>query len=168
MSKSPYVVIDDYMGFIAELDFPELYPQAVMYAVFDSDPRISFGQNYEDTMRTQTTQNLDTSRSTMLHISWDKPFAETSGIHIFLVVPKETGGIQFEPSTGKMQFDSTHLKIALDGKRNGALGKRWLVTRSIFHENGLIAWCMPFELIHGADVKLILTKENAINLESID
>ena len=78
------------LSFSVELDFPELYPQAIMYSLFDLDPRTSFKDNLRVVQsRSSPAEEDDVSRRARLSVAWDMFFDHVAGNQVYVAAPKD-------------------------------------------------------------------------------
>jgi hypothetical protein len=158
---------DGFFGFATELRFPELYPQAVMYAIFDSDPRPSLGKHLEDVDKLlHAVTDKSQQRGILLHIAWDRIFDDVRASRLNLATPPDIPRHTTDPETGMITVEVTKTVVSISGSPPGSVVKNWLVSRSCMYKNKPIVWCIPVEIRPGSPQKVLLTETNAIDLES--
>ena len=155
-----------FLAFTAFLNFPGLYPQAVMYALFDEDPRPSVSKLVGQLLGALSAEAQRSPRAFHLHAAWNRLFDEVHASRVELIVPMATPTLVIDPQTGQKVFQVTSSGVYVSSDRSGSPLKRWLVSRSCMYENHPVVWCIPIEVTPGSPQRILLTKENAIELEA--
>ena len=161
--------VPDTLSFSTELQFPDTYPQAAMYALFDSDPRDSFRSNLAKHGQEQPLASADAAtRSGQLMAAWDRMFDSVPGSHMYVAVPQDVPRFLNDPVTGKqtVQFTVSRISITSDSPLPSEQTK-WVVSRAHSHRGRPLAWCILVKLNKLERPRIVLNAENAMTLESI-
>ncbi len=152
------VDVPETLSFSTELQFSDTYPQAVMYALFDSDPRDSFRSNLAKYGWEQPSAAADAeTRSGRLMAAWDGLFDSVPGSRICVAVPQDVPRFLKDPVTGKqtVQFTASLICIASDSPLPSEQTK-WLVSRAHSHRG------RPGSLVHPCEADQTGTSEDCL------
>ena len=137
------------------LNMPTMNPQAVQYAILDTDAALSYTAQLKR-MRTSNRQmlaNADTKswkgmvRYVQMKIDWDNGFGNVTGDNLNLL-------------TNRPGANSSGNVIS----SNGPAGKKWVVTKCVFIDNRPYCWCIPVEVSIGKRVYVTLNDSNVFDL----
>jgi len=153
-------------GVHPELAAPDLFPPAVMFSIFDSDPRSKFRDTLHEMSAKQNEQVFDLPpgltqqlmRQGLLSAAWDGVFHEVRGDKIGLLSRNESSQTTSEAARANRAY-------AVMIKSTEPPGRKWLVTRTVQHEGKAVCWCIPVDVQSGTTVNVSLTLENMIALE---
>ncbi len=144
------------------LKMPDLDPEAVQFAVFDSDPiqsyRKSLGQNHERFRKTLEAEP-DPNRRNLLKTSevtttWDQMFKATTGDQIYLLTPSQS-----------KKNESLARTVLISS--NAPAGRKWLTTKVAYRGQTPICWCIEVDTAIGKEVQVELRRENTVDLQQI-
>jgi hypothetical protein len=153
------------LGFSVELDYPELYPQAVMYSLFDADPRPTFKDNLHVVQsHSSLVEKDDVLRRARLLVAWDMFFDHVAGNRVYLAGPKDKVKQVRDPTTGESKFEMTSTGIYISSTRPLAATTKWIISRSHSHKDKAIAWALPVGLASGSHSTIVLTKQNCTDI----
>jgi len=141
------------------LDMPALDPEAVQYAVLDSDPiegfRMSLKQNRERFRKEigEETDSLQRELLKRVQISgtWDRLFSVVPGDQVCLLVPSRS------------ERNESLMRTTLI-RSNGPAGRKWFATKIVYRDNAPMCWCIPVETAMGTSVQVEIRKENVLNI----
>ena len=166
MGDAPGATPKSFRAFSAELDFPDLYPQAVMYAVFDSDPRLDLPKRVEALRNLYAKAKQEVDKGVLVSVAWDRAFDQIHGNQIYLAAPRDQVKKVID-ETGETLFRASRTTVSIVGEEPQATTKKWLVSRSCMHENRPIAWCLPLELSAERPQTVVLTESGGIDLSAL-
>jgi hypothetical protein len=156
------------LGFTVELWFPDLYPQAVMYALFDTDQTHSFRANLiKKGGWDRPGPTGSPAASSRLMAAWDQIFDAVAASRVFLAVPRNTPSAVQDPSPVQTKVETSSGGIWIFSSRPLSRNTRWIVSRAYRHRDRTLAWCVPLELKKGTHPFVILSKDNAKLLHSL-
>lgn len=144
------------------LDMPELDPEVVQLAVFDSDPvegyRTSLKRN-GDRFRTELMDEKDPRQRESLrkaHMTsmWDLLFRETTGDQVYLLAPSHSKR-------------NAALARAFVISSSGAPGRKWLTTKVAYRADVPSCWSIPVDAAIGESRQVELSNENALDLRKL-
>jgi hypothetical protein len=147
-----------------ELRFPELFPQAVMYAVVEWDARPTYIEYVGKLENGYVAANLQVSKSLLLCTAWDKLFDKVSGAHIYVAVPMAIPKITIDPVSGQKNIEVKSTTIIISDDGVSQMHHRWLISRAFEFNGKAIAWYLPIEGKPEARNRIVLTEETAIDL----
>jgi hypothetical protein len=137
------------------LDAPSLNPPVVQYAIFSENPVARFAADLERVKKTcleqlSKTQDPDrrqTVRRIQLAGVWNRLFRAVRGDEVYLAAAGCSD-------------------LAL--MTNAPSGDKWLVTKAVQIDGRPFCWSVAFEAIQGREVTVKLTKDNALDLATLD
>lgn len=136
------------------LDTPNLVPQAVQFAIFDTDPVPAFQASLKklktyhqaELERAEGEKKRNQIRRSFLEVHWNMGFRAITGDRVNLLISAP---------------DVTQSIVA-----NSKQGKKWLVTKTRYLNKELICWCVPFEVKAGEKNEIVVSEQNAFDLEA--
>ena len=169
------------LSFSVHLDFPDLYPQAVMYSIFESDPKPTLRDNVSlVASRSPLSKDDAVSKAAILQVAWDMFFAKITGNNVYMAAPPDTPKPVGGPNTGDENVEGTYTgiyissveaKVTSSGEtvsspKAPSTARRWIVSRSHNHRGKPIAWSIAIDLAPGKHPIFVLSKQNSIDLSS--
>lgn len=150
------------------LDVPELLPPAVMFSIFDSDPRSRYTdilQRMSEKQREQASEPEQSlrpqlMRQGLLSAAWDAVFHDVPGDKIALLCQSK-----FREMSGEFPGGGPTYWLTIGSTERA--GTKWLVTRATQFEGKPVCWCMSINVEKGATTEVALTKQNMIALETM-
>ena len=151
-----------------DLLFPETFPQAVLYAVFDNEPLTNFRANLAERGWNQIASTKDeTTRSIQLMAIWDQMFDHVPGSSMGVAAPRDTPRLIIDPSTGKKTVEMSTSSLYIKSNMPSQGRTKWIVSRAHSHRGTPMAWCIPVSIGRNEATKISFAPENARTLESI-
>ena len=148
---------------LIHLDFPGLFPQAVMYSLVDTNPRLAFPAALHAVRKAQPSHTLVQAPNALLAcLAWDELSAQTSGSRMMLAVPKDYPS---PTESGSLLVHETALVVSSSGPPTTR--QRWLLSRSSMFKDRAVAWCLPVSLAPGSTQTIVLNQGNATDLETL-
>ena len=146
-SKSP--AIGDSWHINVELDMPGPEPQAVQYAILDSDPVPRFEGHLRHLKKVFAEQAGKGGQSKQLREDrtaniWDIGFSDVRGDQLWLLTKFLRGGL---------------------GSTLPA-GKKWIVTKIVHIDGKPVCWCIPVEVKKGGQINVALNQGNTFDLKA--
>jgi len=144
------------------LNMPELDPEAVQFALLESDPikeyKTSLQQNRER-FRREIEEEMDPSKKGMIRrihmtVTWDRVFRTAHGDEVYLLVPSRS-------RKNQSLFRATVLSSS------DSNGQRWLTTKITTIGDTPVCWCIPVQAAVGGSMLVELRKENVFDLQSL-
>jgi len=148
---------------LIHLDFPGLFPQAVMYSLVDADPRLAFPAAIDSLRKAQPAHaHSSAADASLAGAAWDELSAQTEGSRMLLAVPKDpptqTGGDTF----------LVHLSaVVISSSGPATTRQKWLLSRTCMFLDKPVAWCVPISLAPGTTQTITLSQDNATDLETL-
>jgi hypothetical protein len=148
-----------------KLNVPGKFPSAVMFALFDSDPREKFSDIWKQSADAEISlrENLHPPMtSALLHESllfaaWDQVFHRTPGDRVALLFNRSRDNSMASSS----QSEST---IEIMVSSNEAADSKWLVTRASWYDGKAVCWCIPINVQQGQTTDVDLTVQNMVTI----
>ena len=143
----------EYWSVLIILDFPNLHPPAVQFAIFERDPVPAF-RNQVSRKRDLYLQLLAQGKSEFgnarakggqMEVSWDFGFRDTPGNEVYLL------------TSGSRKLMGS----------NSPAGKRWVVTKAVTSGDRVLCWSIPFEADPHRSAVITLTEKNALDISPI-
>ena len=143
----------EYWNVLLILDFPNLRPPAVQFAIFERDPVPAF-RNQVSRMRDLYLQLLAEGKGEFgsaraqggqMEVAWDFGFRDTPGNEVSLL------------TSGSRKLIGSNLPA----------GKRWLVTKAVISGDKVLCWSIPFEADPHRPAVITLIEKNATDLGPI-
>lgn len=144
------------------INMPQLDPEAVQFAVLDSDPiedyRKSLMRN-GDGFRKEVGDEKDSKRReqlkrTQMTTTWDLLFKATTGDLVYLLVPSRS-----------KRNDSLARAFLISS--NDQPGRKWLTTKIAYRDGSPICWSIPVDTIIGKSVDVELKTDNLLDLQKL-
>lgn len=144
------------------LNMPELDPEAVQFAVLDSDPiedyRKSLMRNGER-FRKDVGDEKDSKRRELLkraHMTatWDQLFKATTGDLVYLLVPSRSKR-------------NESLARAFVISSNDHPGRKWLTTKVVYRDGLPICWSIAIDTTIGKSVDVEIKTDNLLDLQKL-
>ncbi len=154
------------------LDVKDLFPPAVLFSVFDFDPRPKFRSSLM-TMPEKLWEGASVPegidpvimKQARLMAVWDLVFREIPGDRVSLLyqtrVEGLTGGGENEKPRARFR-----VQVVSVGSEEPA-SQRWLVTKATRHRERPVCWCVPVDVGKGKSTDITLTVQNMTDLESV-
>ena len=145
-----------------ELTMPELDPEVVQYALFESDPieeyRSSLVRN-RDKLRKILGQERDSKQQRRIRVAqifaaWDRLFKSITGDEVYLLFS----------SKGAKNGELMRLTLISSSAPGG---RRWLATKTSSGNGAPRCWCIPIETVVGQRMKIELRKENLLDVAKL-
>ncbi len=144
------------------LNMPDLDPDAVQFAVLDSDPIQSFRKSLvqnRETFRKTLEAEPDPNRRNLLKTSqvtttWDQLFKATTGDQIYLLTPSQSKRNQ-------------SLARTLLISSNAPAGRKWVTTKVAYRDQQPICWCIEVDTAIGREIQVELRSENSVHLKQL-
>ena len=143
-----------------ELDMPELTPEVVQFALFDTDPALEYERELTNQRRRASTKTItsiyEDPQAALRHaldmrkcILWNRLFMKVTGHDVYLLVGNTLSDAMFSISSN-------------------ATGKiKWLATRTYGSPSSPMCWCVPFEARAGSSVSVTLDRYNVLDLNAL-
>lgn len=137
------------------LDIPDIDVPAFQWAIFEQDPVPDFGTRVIEQLTNWYTARIeaitnpderDEFRKTMMHNIWVDGFADIPGNKVYLY--RGTLGVDYWYNTMKE-------------------GNYWFVTKTIDEKGRMLCWSLPLKTRLGTQIDLVLTEDNALDLDII-
>lgn len=154
------------------LDFDDLFPPAVLFSIFEYDPRPKFKDHLKKMQETwreeaspSTAADLEDVRQARLSAFWDWVFHEIPGDQVGLLLPSRKVRAGDVPKNAEGQQQTlTHAVVIAS---NSAPGTKWLVTRATRYRQRPVCWCLPVEVEKGKVREVSLSRGNMTELETL-
>ena len=142
------------------LDFPELDPEVLQYAVFEADPIGEFRELLSNSRArfakelaaTKGPSQRELLKRVQITTTWDSLFRSTPGDQVYLLIPSRSNN------------DPARLTKSVVSS-NAVQGQRWLTTRVATLGDTPICWCIPFEASTGKSADIEIRQENLFDLQ---
>ena len=153
------------------LEVPDLFPPAVLFSLFDFDPRPKFRESLKRVSGIDRESMADGSapldpaltRQLRVTAAWDRVFREVTGDRVAMVSrdpqANEPGDLK-----GKLRNEVIPAYAVLIGSTEPA-GTKWLASRATRYHEHVVAWCLPINVAAGKVTEIALTPENMIALD---
>jgi len=137
------------------LDIPEIEVPAFQWAIFDYDPIPNFRKRVADHITSWYSARIEAMtdadkrlefRNSIIHHVWEDGFEYIPGNKIYLYIGTPDGKNWYNTSVE---------------------GNYWFVTQMLNHKGELLCWSFPLKVKPGTKIELILTKENALDLDNL-
>ncbi len=144
------------------LEMPELDPEAVQCAVFESNPVEAFREallRNSERFRVETAAEKDPrhrqmTRKAQMTSAWDLLFRTITGDQVYLLVSSRT---EKSPSIARMFIISS----------NAAAGRKWLATKIAYRDGMPTCWCVAVDTAIGKSVDIVLGNDNVLDLQKL-
>ena len=144
------------------LHMPELHPEAVQFAMFESDPIEDYRKiliQSRDRFRRELRDEEDSKQRELLKRAqmtgtWDGLFKSIAGDRVYLLVP----------SRSRTNESLTRVTVI---SSNSPEGRKWLTTKIGCRDNMPTCWCIPVETAIGNSVQVELRNENAFDPQNL-
>lgn len=158
---------NDAWGLLPRLAMPDLVPPAVMFSLFEEDPRGRYRaalQKLSGTEGHTRAASHPALTPAMMHqlvlrAAWDSVFREVRGDRMGMLcqhVDVMTGTSADAPRSSVVLIKSTDPP-----------GRRWLATRATEYRGKTVCWCVPFDAVTGDRVDMELNRENMTTLDAL-
>lgn len=142
------------------LHMKELYPEAVQYAVFNSNPIVDFRkvlQENNERFRTEVLGDKDPKRrelvkKTQMISTWDLLFRNIQRDRVHILAASHGDGKRSPVRTTLLSS-------------NSLAERKWLATKIGYLSNAPLCWCVQLDLTIGKTVPIILDKGNCFDLQ---
>lgn len=140
-----------------ELDMPELIPAAVIWAVFDEDPRPEYKHRLEKLKDpySQALEGIEDAEQIFfwkrgqMCASWNLGFREITGDKVYLLTKVPENGIQY----------------SLASTSNP--GKKWIVSKYVHIDDKPVCWVIPVEVEIGKTIEIVFSEDNLYDISEI-
>jgi len=144
------------------LHMPELDPEAVQFAVLESDPIEDYRKvllQRRDRFRRELSEEKDSRQRELLKMAqmtgtWDRLFKSITGDQVYLLVPSRSERNQ-------------SLTRATLISSNGPEERRWLTTKIAYRNGTPTCWCIPLDTAIGKSVQVELRNENVLDPQKL-
>ena len=144
---------------LPRINMPSLDPQAVQFALFDSDPIDQYRKALlanRDRLRREIAAEPDSMQREILRkaqmiTTWDGLFRTITGDEVYLLVPS-------------LSKTNESLSRALVVSSNSPAGRKWLTTKIAHCDDAPTCWCLPINTEIGKSVEIELQKENVFEI----
>ncbi|RPH36658.1 hypothetical protein EHM92_04120 [bacterium] len=154
------------------LDFEDLFPPAVLFAVFESDPRPKFKDHLtkilgelEKQASASSAADLQDVKQARLSASWDWVFREIPGDQVGLLLPVHGQVTGASRSHAEGQPLARVYSIVIGS--TSPPGTKWLVTRATRYKQRPVCWCLPINVQKGKVSEVSLSRGNMTELETL-
>jgi hypothetical protein len=138
-----------------DLNKEEMHPPALMFAVFSNDPIPQFINRIKRMHNTYTKQfdnetdhnKRESLRITQIEATWEMGFYDIKGSDVYLLFP------------------TSNLSQVVSA--NSPEGKKWVVTKWLYYQGKNICWAVPVDVGANKSINLMLTANNALDLDSL-
>ena len=140
------------------LQSPEIFPQAVQFAIFDEDPIPFFTSRltkvravFLNTLkRDATVDEIQTIKDAQMSTIWDSMFEKVTGDQVYLLAALTTANPRPSILTA-----------------NSPDGYKWLATKVTDALGRPICWYFKIKVVRGKETQILLTTDNAFNLSKL-
>jgi hypothetical protein len=146
------------------LSVPKLFPPAVLFSLFDSDPL----EKYKEALERLSQRALDKQadpppgvdpqifQQSKLIVAWDTVFQEIPGNKVGLLYqnPEQSRGSGDADKQGGGQM------VWVGIMSNAPAGPKWFVTRAAQLGGQPVCWCIRIDVEKGKTSEVVLTAEN--------
>jgi hypothetical protein len=159
------------------LEMSALYPHSVQFALFERDPVPGFRERVASHPRSgEELRSADRSsggssearelRLALLGAVWDAGFRDVTGDQVYLLTPDE---LESPEASDLRSGDQpvTFTRVYLTIGSNAPAGARWLVTRSLIHDDRALVWSLHVDTVVGRTKSLVLHAANVLDLEEL-
>ncbi len=146
------------------LSIPKLFPPAVLFSVFDSDPLEKYKEALERLSQRLLDKQVDPPpgldpqifQQGKLIVAWDTLFQEVPGNRVGLLYqnPEESRG------NGDADKQGVGQMVGVWIKSNAPAGPKWFVTRATRLDGKPVCWCIRIDVEKGKTSEVVLTEEN--------
>jgi hypothetical protein len=136
-----------------ETHISDIYPEAIQYAVFDSDPVVLYKKAFLRAPAVRTTKFTDEDYFASVTIAWDMLFLKISAADLALLPAS------MAPASSDKDGEVFNISS------NAPEGGMWVVTKVTSTRNGQFrVWAVPVSVKTGSAIRIRLDDDNAIDL----
>ena len=150
-----------------KLRLAQLFPQAVMFTLFDHDPHAEYVGNLKALVSLMPGKDQVEAQATRCRVAWDQLFHKVAGNNLHLATPDEIPKMTSDPKTGKMMISATTTRMHILTNEDSTVYTCWVVTRTALYNGKPIAWCIPVQINKGSMREILLEEPNLIDLMSL-